>query len=216
MATTWPSRSASADTQTGPSARRGDQLETELGGPGPEAVGHLTDHGGAVDRLQVEREAVGVQPGQVEQVLDQSLEAARLAADDGGCFRRVVGGPVDHRLGVAADRGQRCPQLVGDGQEELAFLLPGPHQVGAHGVDRLGQLGEFGILVGRTGTVASRSPEAIRRVAGTAATSGRVKRRARAVATTAATTRPMAPISRKYRMPSAGSWIWRVTTSTGR
>ena len=127
LATTWPSRSASAETHTG-TADAGPELEVEArarSARGRKPSTTWPDHLGAVDRLQVEREPVGVQPGQVEQVLHQSLEAAGLGADHGGGRRRVVGGPVDHRVGVAADRGERRAQFVGDGEEELALLLAG-------------------------------------------------------------------------------------------
>ncbi len=55
----------------------------------------------------------------------------------------------------------------------------------------------------------------MRRVADTASTSGRVNRRASRAATRAATSRPMTPTRKKYLNPSAGSWAWRVMTTTG-
>ena len=102
----------------------------------------------ASTRAEVEREAVGIEAGEVEQVLDEALEPPGLAADDGGGRMRVVGGPVEHGLGVAADRGERGAQLVGDRHQELALLVAGPGEIAAHRVDRLGQLGELGILAG--------------------------------------------------------------------
>ncbi len=73
-----------------------------------------------------------------------------------------------------------------------------------------------GILVG-TGParVASRSPAAIRRVASTAATTGRVNRRASAAATMAAASRRRGADEAEVADPLTGLWIWRVTTSTG-
>ena len=45
----------------------------------------------------VEAEPPGVEPGQVEQVLDEALEAAGLGADDVDRPGHVVGGPLGER-----------------------------------------------------------------------------------------------------------------------
>ena len=58
----------------------------------------------------------------------------------------VVGGAVGDGLGVAADRGERGAQLVGDRQQELALEALGPTEVRAQGVDGVGQLVELGGL----------------------------------------------------------------------
>ena len=108
-----------------PGRRHGGQLDTELGRPGPKPS--ATWPTTAARRPVAGRgEAVGVQPGQVEQVLDQSLETTSLAADDGPPLGRIVGRPVDHRLGVAPDRGQRRPQLMGDATGGTDVPAPGP------------------------------------------------------------------------------------------
>ncbi len=126
----WPSRSLSARTRQGTSGpgseRRGSIPSSAARGWNPPTTWRTTSAASTVP--EVEGEAVGVEPGQVEQVLDQPLEAAGLGADDGGGRLGVVGGAVEHGVGVAADRGERRAQLVGDRQQELAFLVPGPGQ----------------------------------------------------------------------------------------
>ena len=77
----------------------------------------------------VERRGPGLEPRQLEQVADEAVEPPRLlehAAHVAGAL--VVGdghGGVEQGLGVAADRGERRGQLVGDVGEELAALLLG-------------------------------------------------------------------------------------------
>ena len=101
------------------------QVDAELRGRVPESIDHLVDGGRGIDRNQVEGEAVGVEAGEVEEVLHQALETPSLRADDAGCVGGLVGRPVDDRVGIAADRGQRRTQLVRDRQEELPFLFAG-------------------------------------------------------------------------------------------
>ena len=79
------------------------------------------------DRGDLERGSAGIEPGQVEQIVDDPLEPLRLDADHvHGLLarrrrRREVG--QGQRLGVAADRGQRRAQLVRHVGQQLA---PGP------------------------------------------------------------------------------------------
>ena len=60
---------------------------------------------------------MGVQPGQIEQVLDQSLESPGLSTDDLGGVDGVIGGAVDDCIGVPSDRREGSAEFVGDGEE---------------------------------------------------------------------------------------------------
>ena len=149
LATTWPTRSGSASAHSAPRRRRPTSSTPSAGGLGLEALGHRPGQRRAVDGLGVERELPGLEPGQVEQVLDQALEAAGLAPDDAHGPGDVVGGAVGDGVGVAPDRRQRGAQLVGHRQQELALETPGPTEVLAQGVDGLGQLRELGVVAAR-------------------------------------------------------------------
>ena len=112
---------------------------------------------GEVDRLALERPA-GVEAGEEEQVLDELLHPQRLGldpadgvGDGGGHGVRLAAG----QLGVAADRGERGPQLVRGVGDELPHLrlalLPGLERrldVVEHRVEGEGDLADLGALVG--------------------------------------------------------------------
>ncbi len=93
-------------------------------------------------RCDVERGSAGIEPGQVEQIVDDPFEPLRLDADDvhgllarPGRWREVGQG---QRLGVAADRGQRRAQLVGHVGQQLA---PGPIGLDEGGLAGAGFIG---------------------------------------------------------------------------
>ena len=84
----------------------------------------------------------GVQLGEIENVADEPLEAHRLGGDD--VVRRVlqlrvVDEPVPQRVDVTLDRGQRRPELVRDGHQELALALLGGREPRRHLVEPLGE-----------------------------------------------------------------------------
>ena len=90
---------------------------------------------GEVERLGADGERAAAQPGEVEQVADEALEPARLAVD----HRPRSGGlehPVLERLRVAADRGERCLQLVAHGEEERPLGLLGAAELPGEVVER--------------------------------------------------------------------------------
>ena len=91
---------------------------------------------------------LGVQAGQVEQVLEEASQAPGLGPDHGGGRSDVVGRAVGDGVGIADDRGQRGPELVGDREEELPFQVLRAAQAVAHGVDGIGQRRELGVVVG--------------------------------------------------------------------
>ena len=86
-------------------------------------------------------ELVGLQPGEVEQVVDQPLEPAHLLVDRDQRIVHVFG--LDHafgnRLDVAGDGGQRRTQLVGDPHQEIALQLVDLAQAVDHPLEPGGQ-----------------------------------------------------------------------------
>ena len=79
-----------------------------------------------VDLLAQEREAARVELGEVEDVTDEPLEPHRLLATTSSERPRdafVLEDALAQRRHVAADRGQRRPQLVRDRHEEVAGEL---------------------------------------------------------------------------------------------
>ncbi len=73
------------------------------------------------------------------------LQPARLRADHLARAAHVLGRQdvVGEGLGVAGDGGQRCPQLVGDRQQEAALPVLGVRQLGGEGVERGGDVGDL-------------------------------------------------------------------------
>ena len=65
-----------------------------------------------VDGCQREGEASRLELGQVEQVAHQALQPSSLAQDDVAALGRVGQRAVGDRLGVPADRRERCSQVV--------------------------------------------------------------------------------------------------------
>jgi hypothetical protein len=99
--------------------------------------------------LALDLQRARLQPGHVEQVPDQALQALGLLADGleqiGPLDRRQRRAVVAQRRGRAGDGGQRRAQIVGDGAEERAahLLGAGPQHGGA------GVLGEAGAPEGQ-------------------------------------------------------------------
>ena len=95
-----------------------------VGGEHPGVRDRLDQQPGQVHGFADERTA-GVEAGQQQQVLHQRGHPAGLLLDlgQGGVGRRRVVGPAAGQLGVAGDRGQRRPQLVGGVGDELPDLL---------------------------------------------------------------------------------------------
>ena len=83
----------------------------------------------------LERLLAGVEPRQAQQVAHQPLHPQRVAADDleeraARPAASVPCRPVEQRLDVAADGGQRRAQLVRDVGDEVAADPIGAAQVG--------------------------------------------------------------------------------------
>ena len=94
----------------------------------------------------VHGEPVRVELRQIEHVADEPLEPDRLAGDD--VERRtlelgVVEQPVADRVDVTLDRGQRRPQLVRDGHQELPLALLGRREPRRHLVEALGEVADL-------------------------------------------------------------------------
>ena len=127
LAITWPSRSASASTHRGtsdPGATVSSRPSSRARGWNPSATCRTTVR--QIHGPEVEGEAVGIQAGQVEEVLDQAFEPTGLGADDRGCGHRIIGGPVEDGIGVAADRGQRVCGAHGRPRGGIAVPGRGP------------------------------------------------------------------------------------------
>ena len=140
LETIWSTRSPS-ETITG--AAVAVAAVVDLAPPRLLAEGgvRLVDQAAHVHLLVQDREPVRVELGEVEHVADEALEALRLRGDDPERLRLRHGSidqPFPESLDMAADRGQRRPQLVRDGHQEVPLLLlclgePGGHLTEAFG-----------------------------------------------------------------------------------
>src|SRR5215207_9512560 len=78
-----------------------------------------------VDLAELERELPGLDLSEEEEVADEVHEALRVAVDDGEETVLVVAqltrAAVEEQLEVAADRGQRGPELMRDQRDELVL-----------------------------------------------------------------------------------------------
>ena len=140
----WSTRSPS-DTSTGADARPGvvDLAPTRLL---RECRVGLVDEPLHVHLLAQDGETAGVQLCQVEDVADEPLEASRLQRDDrerGRLRVRIRGDALAKCLDVAAYGGERSPQLVRDGEEEVALELVRLLEPGGHRAEALGQVGDL-------------------------------------------------------------------------
>ena len=141
LSITWRRRLASPVTTTGAAGSEGDGA---VGGLHPGGVDGGGGHGGEVD-LFVGQRPLAVEAGQQQEVVDQLAHAVGLGADvahGGGQVLGPVPGAAVEDLGVAADGGERGPQLVGGvGQEAPEALLgggpggEGPLDLAEHGVE---------------------------------------------------------------------------------
>ena len=130
-----------------------------------------------IDLIGLEAEALGLQPGEVEQVADEAVEAHRLGGDRGVgelLLGLVLEDAVDERVDLAADGGQGRAQLVRDAHQELPLrvarlrephghvregAVDHPDLVGAPGIERH-DLIAAGDGPGRQGEAAQRAHEA--------------------------------------------------------
>ena len=74
----------------------------------------------------LQRQHAGVDPGQLEEVVDHPHHPVDLGADLAVVARRVVGQAVLERLGHRPQPGQRRAQVVGDPRDQLAARLLQP------------------------------------------------------------------------------------------
>ena len=135
----------------------------EAVGPGSCPVLHQATE---VDLVHRHREVVGLESRQGQQVVDVALQALRLLRQRGGHLRQLLGSvdAVDQRLGVAADRGQRGAELVGDGQQEPALPLLAGGQCAVELPQGLGDLDH--LARGGAGDVAGHAAFSSRQPAG--------------------------------------------------
>ncbi len=95
--------------------------------------------------MALQPEVLRAEPRQVEQVGDEALQPGRLRLDrrPGLGHPRAGRHPVGQRLGEAADRRQRRPQLVAHRQQELALPGLAARQCFRKSVDAHGHLGDL-------------------------------------------------------------------------
>ena len=99
-----------------------------------------------VDLLGEDGEPVRVELGQIEDVVDEAAEPVGFVRDD---LERLLGrfgvgdDALPQRGHVAADRGQRRAQLVGDGHQEVALELLGLREPGRHLAEPVGQMADL-------------------------------------------------------------------------
>ena len=93
--------------------------------------------------MQVQVESSRVQPSQVEQIVDEAVQASRLAQNDPTGSTGIIDCPVAESLGISLDGCHWSPQIVGHGQQKLALQTTRPLKALSHGVHGPGQLGRF-------------------------------------------------------------------------
>ena len=101
------------------------------------------------------REPVRAELREVEHVADEPLEPRRLGGDDverGVDRLRVVDEAVADRVDVPADRGQRRPQLVRDGHQELPLALLGRGEARGHLAEPLREVADLAAVADRDRT----------------------------------------------------------------
>jgi hypothetical protein len=110
----------------------GDRLAVDVNAP-------LRDHAGLgdlapdqradVDRLKVELHDAAPEPVEVEEIVHEPVELARVRRDAPGHLLRLLGGEMDvvalERQRHAEDRRERRPEIVGDGLDERVLHLVG-------------------------------------------------------------------------------------------
>jgi len=74
------------------------------------------------DISELERQSAGLDPRHQQDVLDEAEQPRRVSLDHVDVVVLFISQlfALEH-FGVATDRGQRCPQLVGDEGEELVL-----------------------------------------------------------------------------------------------
>ena len=128
-------------------------------------------------------EAVGVELREVEHVADEALEplAPRLRRSRATLLRRSgsVDRPLAQRRDVAADRGQRRPQLVRDGHQEVPLQLLRLGEPGRHLAEAARPGGRSRPPPGLAAPARRSGPRATSSAASESASTGRVIRRER-------------------------------------
>ena len=90
-----------------------------------EAFDRVVDDFTRIDRARRQRELVGVEPGQIEEVRHEPLEPFRFALDDVRGIDAIVTAfhrSVGNRRRVPLDGCQRRAQVVRDAEQERAFV----------------------------------------------------------------------------------------------
>ena len=95
-----------------------------------------------------------MQPGKIQQIIDQVGQAAGLIYNNLHVFRGIFAGQVAHYLGIAGDHGQRGAQVMAYiGNKFLPQVLHFA-QLPAGVVQGVGQFGDFAVgTAGKVGAV---------------------------------------------------------------
>ena len=96
-----------------------------------------------VEAALLQGDCPGLQPGQVQQVVDQACEPLRLVDDDLHVLRGVLSRQVPHDLTVALDHSQGRAQVVGDVCQQLPAHLVHFGELPRRVVQGLGKLGDL-------------------------------------------------------------------------
>ena len=130
---------------------RDDESDVLCAAAGRGRLGGLVQDLGEIDGLPVELERMRVRAREEEELIDEDGEPVGVSLDDpevalAGRRERALG-RVERHLEVAAERGERSPQLVRRGRDELvleaveleeALVLGG--QLGGGARERVGLL----------------------------------------------------------------------------
>ena len=122
------------------------EMQIALLGQGAEPLGRDAHDLGQVGRTDVERQLIGFELAQVEEVADQSFEATGFGNDDLGGLGGVLHGAIGDGFGETSDGRQRGAQVVRDRHQELSFPVAAVGQALGHGVDRPAQRRELGVV----------------------------------------------------------------------
>ncbi|MPM84189.1 hypothetical protein SDC9_131260 [bioreactor metagenome] len=142
-------------------AHLGDlQVDARIGGLRTQSVDHPLHHAAQIDQTQIEALGALLGPGQRAEVVGQPPQSAGLGGDQREVLAVRRHHPVDHRLELGVDHGQRGAHLVAHLAQQPGATLLGVGQSTGHHPQIVHQLGQLpGAGLGQLGSVlAGRQP----------------------------------------------------------